>query len=57
MPNVSRKRLLVSIRKEKNPVARDRMLACLHRKEGLSIRRVCEIMVRPYPTNPFPLFC
>ena len=41
MPNVSRKRLLQSIRKEKNTVARDRMLACLHRKEGWSIRRIC----------------
>ena len=50
MPNVSRKRLLQSIRKEKNTVARDRMLACLHRKEGWSIRRICKIMVRPYST-------
>ena len=50
MPNVSRKRLLRSIRKEKDPVARDRMLACLHRKDGLSIRRICKIMVRPYST-------
>ncbi len=50
MPNVSRKRLLQSIRKEKNTVAGDRLRACLHRKEGWSIRRICKIMVRPYST-------
>ena len=50
MPNVSRKQLLRSIRGEKDPVARDRMLACLHRKDGCSIRRICKIMVRPYST-------
>ena len=50
MPNVSRKRLLQSIRKEKNTVAGDRLRACLHRKDGCSIRRICEIMVRPYST-------
>ena len=48
MPNVSRKRLLQSIRKEKNTVAGDRLRACLHRKDGCSIRRICKIMVRPY---------
>ena len=50
MPNVSRKQLLRSIRGEKDPAARDRMLACLHRKDGCSIRRICKIMVRPYST-------
>ena len=50
MPNVSRKQLLRSIRGEKDPVARDRLLACLHRKDGCSIRRICKIMVRPYST-------
>ena len=50
MPNVSRRRLLRSIRREKNTVARDRLLACRYRKEGWSIRRICKIMVRPYST-------
>ena len=50
MPNVSRKRLLQSIRKEKNTVAGERLRACLHRKDGCSIRRICKIMVRPYST-------
>ena len=50
LPNVSRKQLLRSIRKEKDPVARDRLLACLHRKDGCSIRDICKIMVRPYST-------
>ena len=50
LPSVSRKQLVRSIREEKDPVARDRMLACLHRKEGWSIRRICKIMVRPYST-------
>ena len=52
MPNVSRKRLLQSIRKEKDPVARERLLACRYRKKGYSIRRICKIMVRPYSTMP-----
>ena len=55
MPNVSRKQLLRSIRGEKDPVARDRMLACLHRKDGCSIRRICKIMVRPYSTVRYTL--
>ena len=50
MPNVDKKRLLRSIREEKDPVARDRMLACIHRKDGCSIRDICKIMVRPYST-------
>ena len=50
MPNMSRKRLLRSIRKEKDPVARERLRACLHRKDGCSIRCICKIMVRPYST-------
>ena len=50
MPNVSKKRLLVSIRKEKDPVARERLLACRYRKKGWSIRHICKIMVRPYST-------
>ena len=44
MPNVSMKRLLRSVRRENNTVARDRLLACRYRKEGWSIRRICEIM-------------
>ena len=48
LPNVGRKRLLRSIREEKDPTARDRMVACLHRKDGCSIRDICKIMVRPY---------
>ena len=50
LPSVSRKQLVRSIREEKDPVARDRMLACLHRKDGCSIRSICKIMVRPYST-------
>ena len=50
LPSVSRKQLLRSIHKEKDPVARDRLLACLHRKDGCSIRDICKIMVRPYST-------
>ena len=50
MPNVGRKRLLQSIRVEKDPVARDRLLACYYRKEGWSIRHICEIMIRSYST-------
>ena len=50
MPNMSRKRLLRSIREEKDPVARERLRACLHRKDGCSIRHICKIMVRPYST-------
>ncbi len=50
LPNVSRKQLLRSIHEEKDPVARDRLLACLHRKDGCSIRDICKIMVRPYST-------
>ena len=50
MSNVSRNQLLQSIRGEKDPVARDRLLACRYRKEGCSIRDICKIMVRPYST-------
>ena len=50
LPNVGKKRLRESIREEKDPVARDRTLACIHRKDGCSIRRICKIMVRPYST-------
>ena len=42
MPNMSRKRLLRSIRKEKNTVAGERLRACLHRKDGCSIRRILQ---------------
>ena len=35
MPNVSRRRLLRSIRREKNTVARDKLLACRYRKGGM----------------------
>ena len=50
MPNVRRKQLLQSIRREKDPVAGDRLLACRHRKDGLGIRGICKSMVRPYST-------
>ena len=50
LPNVGRKQLLRSIREEKDPVARDRLVACLHGKDGCSIRDICKIMVRPYST-------
>ena len=44
------KRLLRSICRERNSVARDRLLACCYGKEGWGIRRICEMMVRPYST-------
>ena len=50
LPNVRRTKLLRSICEEKDPVARDRLVACLHRKDGCSIRGICKIMVRPYST-------
>ena len=50
MPNVGRKQLLQSIRREKDPVTRDRLRAYLHRKDECSIRRICKIMIRPYST-------
>ena len=50
MPNVSRKRLLRSIRKEKDPVARERLRACLYRKEGWSIRKTTRGMGLAYST-------
>ncbi len=48
MPNVCRKRLLRSIRGGKDPVARDKLLTCLHRKDRCSIRNICKIMVWPH---------
>ena len=50
MPRVGMGRLLRSIRREKNPAARDRLLACRYRKQGRSIRWICRMMVRPYST-------
>ena len=50
MPRVGMGWLLRSIRRERNPAARDRLLACRHRKRGRSIRRICRMMVRPYST-------
>ena len=53
LPNVSRNQLLQLIRGEKDPVARDRLLAYLHRKKGFSIRCIYKIMVpRGAPPRP-----
>ncbi len=50
MPNVGMMRLLRSIRKARNSVARDRLLACCYLEEGWGIRRICKMMARPYST-------
>ena len=50
MPNVSMKKLTRANAKEKNPLAKLRLLACLLRKKGHSIRRICKEMVMPYST-------
>ena len=50
MPNASMKKLTRANAKEKNPLAKLRLLACLFRKRGHSIRRICKEMVMPYST-------
>ena len=50
MPNVSKKRLVRMCAKEKNKLAKIRLLACILRKRGRSIRKICEELVMPYST-------
>ena len=56
MPNVSMKKLTRANAKEKNPLAKLRLLACLLRKKGHSIRRIVTVrlilFVKP---STFPL--
>ena len=52
LPNVGRKRLLRSIREEKDPTARDKMVACLQRGKHMRIigaaeTTVCQVQVIP----------
>ena len=50
MPNVSEKKLVRMCAKEKNVLAKLRMLACILRKRGRSIREICRKLVMPYST-------
>ena len=46
MPGVSEKRLEKAARKEKDKCAKFRLLACLSRKKGHSIRRIARDVIR-----------
>ena len=50
MADVSEKRLEKAARKEKDKIAKFRLLACLGRKRGHSIRRIAEDLKTPYST-------
>ncbi len=50
MPNVSEKKLVRMCAKEKNVLAKLRMLACIMRKQSHSIREICRKLVMPYST-------
>ena len=50
MPGVSEKRLEKAARREKNHTAKFRILACLARKRGHSIRRISRYLKTPYST-------
>ena len=50
MPNVSEKRLVRMCAKEKNKLAKLRLLACIMRKRDYSIRKICRELAMPYST-------
>ena len=50
MPGVSEKRLEKAARREKDKCAKFRLLACLGRKEGHSIRRISKDLKTAYST-------
>ena len=50
MPGISEKRLETAARGEKNPRAKFRLLACLGRKRGNSVRRISRDLKTPYST-------
>ena len=50
MPNVSEKKLTRMCAKEKNKLAKPRLLACVLRKRGRSIRKICKKLAMPYST-------
>ena len=50
MPGVSEKRLEKAARKEKDKCAKFRLLACLGRKKGHSIRRIAKDLKTAYST-------
>ena len=50
MPGVSEKRLKKAGRREKDHTAKFRLLACLARKRGRSIRRISRDLRTPYST-------
>ena len=50
MPGVSKKRLEKAVRKEKDWSAKFRLLACLARKRGHSIRRISRDLKTTYST-------
>ena len=50
MPNVSKKKLIRASAKERNQLAKFRLLTCIRRKGGHSIRKICKELAMPYST-------
>ena len=50
MSNVSKKKLIRASAKERNQLAKFRLLTCIRRKGGHSIRKICKELAMPYST-------